>query len=163
MNVSCPPSCTTLSATVRKIVCLLNICLKKCMGQGYPCISNSWRSTKTDEIMPDLTGNLAVLGISDFAFWLITELWFCCVRDIRKCQELAQQTLVRPIRELRQMSVTLVLHAFSTGRLAIFVCTMDMERREEEHRQICRQKHPRCDMSLCYQVHNCKVMTFFFK
>lgn len=142
MNKSCPPSRITDGTTVWKIVCLMNICLKIIEGINVVNFSNSWRSTKADEFLPDTTGNLTIQGISNLAFWLTTKQHFCCVRDIRQCQKLTQQTLVHPIRELQQMPMALLLHAFGTSRISISSIIMNVERRDEEHWQIYCQKHP---------------------
>ena len=75
-------------------------------------------------------------------------------------ENLAQHTLVHSLGELHQMTVTQVLHAGCTLHLIEPLYPMNVERRQEKHRQIDCQQHPRSNMSFCYRIHKCKSTVF---
>ena len=79
--------------------------------------NQSWRSTKADESRVCQARFLTILGIDDLMFGLVTKQHSYSGSHIGQCENLAQHTLVHPVRELRQMAVTLVLHARRALRL----------------------------------------------
>ena len=79
--------------------------------------NQSWRSTKADESCVCQAWFLTILGIDNLMSGLVTKQHSCGGSHIGQCEDLAQNALVHPVRELRQMAVTLVLHARRTLRL----------------------------------------------
>ena len=69
-------------------------------------------------------------SISSLTLIQITKQGPDCGSDICQRENLTQYALVQSVRELRQMSVALMMHTLDT-RLTIFRSLMDVERRDE--------------------------------
>ena len=83
------------------------------------CLSNSRRSTKADDAAGCQASRLRAQSIRNPSWREVKGYHSDSGSNIGQRQELAQHTLVHPIRKLSQMTVTLVLYAFDTRRSAI--------------------------------------------
>lgn len=82
------------------------------------------------------------MGINGLSFETIAKQCSSGSRYVRQSENLAQHTLVHPVRELREMAVALVVHTLNAHRLAGIRSLVDVQRRNEQHRHIDGQQHP---------------------
>lgn len=126
-------------------------------GSPFPCLLDGGRCAEADEAASRREDGPRACGMENVSWSQVTRYRPSDGSHASQRQELAEHALVHPVRQLRQMAVTLVLHAFGARPLGLHRCLMNVERRDEQHRQIYSQQHPGSDMSLRHYVHDCKI------
>jgi hypothetical protein len=118
---------------------------------------NGRRSTKTETKELDRRDIPPTHSIDNLASGLITKQRSGDGSDVRQREDLAQHTLVHPVRKLYQVTLALVVYALGACLLRFLRWLMDMQRRKDEHRQVDCQQQPRSYMSLRHRIHATKL------
>lgn len=123
----------------RKILIRKGLCAKTAQPL---CQSDRRRSTKAQRVAAARAYALTKNGIQNLAPRQAQKEKTAGRSNVRKRENLAENALVEVARELHQVPMTLVLYALVARRLSLHSCVVDVERREEEHRQIYREQQP---------------------